>query len=71
MQRTASRQYQTGFLRRYISLALIIFFGYLFEVSVIPYIRPFGVSPNLLYVVIGIITVALLAVLTVLWFIFR
>ena len=58
MQRTASRQYQTGFLRRYISLALIIFFGYLFEVSVIPYIRPFGVSPNLLYVVIGIITVA-------------
>ena len=58
MQRTASRQYQTGFLRRYVSLALIIFFGYLFEVSVIPYIRPFGVSPNLLYVVIGIITVA-------------
>lgn len=58
MQRTASRQYQTGFFRRYIALGLIILFGYLFEVSVIPYIRPFGVSPNLLYVVIGIITVA-------------
>ncbi|MBR2661326.1 MAG: hypothetical protein IKE15_07970 [Clostridia bacterium] len=58
MQRTSSRQYQTGFFRRYVSLALIIIFGYLFEVSVIPYIRPFGVSPNLLYVVIGIITVA-------------
>lgn len=58
MQRIASRQYQTGFLRRYVSLGLIILFGYLFEVCVIPYIRPFGVSPNLLYVVIGIITVA-------------
>lgn len=58
MQRTSSRQYQAGFFRRYVSLALIIIFGYLFEVSVIPYIRPFGVSPNLLYVVIGIITVA-------------
>lgn len=58
MQRSASRQYQTGFVRRYLSLALIILFGYLFEVSVIPYVRPFGISPNLLYVVIGIITVA-------------
>ena len=58
MQRTASRQYQTGFFRRYAALGLIILFGYLFEVSVMPYIRPFGVSPNLLYVVIGIITVA-------------
>ena len=58
MQRSVSRQYQTGFIRRYLALALIIVFGYLFEVCVIPYIRPFGVSPNLLYVVIGIITVA-------------
>ncbi len=58
MQRYASRQYQTGFVRRYLSLALIIILGYLFEVCVIPYIRPFGISPNLLYVVIGIITVA-------------
>lgn len=58
MQRSVSRQYQTGFIRRYLALALIIVFGYLFEVCVIPYFRPFGVSPNLLYVVIGIITVA-------------
>ncbi len=58
MQRTVSRQYQTGFFRRYAALGLIILFGYLFEVSVMPYFRPFGVSPNLLYVVIGIITVA-------------
>lgn len=58
MQRSSSRQYQTGFVRRYLSLILIILLGYLFEVTVIPYIRPFGVSANLLYVVIGIITVA-------------
>ncbi len=58
MQRTASRHYQTCLFRRYLSLDLIILFGYLFEVCVIPYFRPFGVSPNLLYVVIGIITVA-------------
>ena len=53
-----SRQYQTGFLRRYVALALLLVFGYLCEVCIIPYFRPFGVSPNLLYVVIGIVTVA-------------
>lgn len=58
MQTNAPRQYQSGFFRRYLSLGLIIVFGYLCEVCLIPYIRPFGVSPNLLYVVIGIITVA-------------
>ncbi len=58
MQRSYARQYQTGFVRRYLSLALMTVFGYLFEVCVIPYIHPFGVSPNLLYVIIGIVTVA-------------
>ena len=58
MQYNSSRQYQTGFFRRYLVFVLIIIFGYLFQVCVIPYIRPFGISPNLLYVVIGIITVA-------------
>ena len=58
MQYNSSRQYQTGFFRRYLAFVLIIIFGYLFQVCVIPYIRPFGISPNLLYVVIGIITVA-------------
>lgn len=58
MQYNSSRQYQTGFVRRYLAFVLIIVFGYLFQVCVIPYIRPFGISPNLLYVVIGIITVA-------------
>ena len=58
MQYNSSRQYQTGFFIRYLVFVLIIIFGYLFQVCVIPYIRPFGISPNLLYVVIGIITVA-------------
>ena len=58
MQYNSSRQYQTGFVRRYLAFALIVFFGYLFQVCVIPYIHPFGLSPNLLYVIIGIITVA-------------
>ena len=58
MQKRPVRIYQTGFIRRYLSLALIIIFGYLCEVCIMPYIRPFGISPNLLYVVIGIVTVA-------------
>ena len=58
MQKTSSRQYTSGFIRRYLSLILIIVLGYLCEVCIIPYIRPFGISPNLLYVVIGIITIA-------------
>ena len=58
MQANSPRQYQSGFVRRYLSLGLIILFGYLGEVCIVPYIRPFGISPNLLYVVIGIVTVA-------------
>ena len=60
MQRflSSSRKYQGHFFRRYLAYALIVVFGYLLEVSVIPYVRIFGVSPNLLYVVIGVITVA-------------
>ena len=58
MQKRTVRNYQTGFVRRYLMLALMIVLGYLFEVCVMPYFRPFGVSPNLLYVMIGIITVA-------------
>ena len=58
MQNTGTRQYQTSVFRRYLALVLIIMFGYLGQVCVIPYIRPFGITPNLLYVVIGVITVA-------------
>ena len=58
MQKISSRRYQTGFLRRYLALILITVFGYLCEVCVMPYIQVFGVTPNLLLVIIGIVTVA-------------
>ena len=58
MQKTVSRKYQSGFLRRYLAFAMMIVFGYLCEVCVMPYISLFGVTPNLLYVIIGVITVA-------------
>ena len=37
---------------------LLIVLSYLLQVCVVPYIKVFGVSPNLLYVAVGIITVA-------------
>ena len=49
---------QTGSLRRYLVLLCLVPLGYLFEVCVIPYVKIGGVSPNLLYAVIGIVTVA-------------
>ena len=58
MEKRISRKNQTSALRRYGILVLLIIFGYLCQVCVIPYIRIFGVTPNLLYVIIGIVTVA-------------
>ena len=47
-----------GSFRRYLVLLFLVPLGYLFEVCVMPYVKIGGVSPNLLYAVIGIITVA-------------
>ena len=58
MEKVTIRKHQASFFRRYLCLGLIIVFGYLCEVCVIPYVRIFGVTPNLLYVLIGIVTVA-------------
>ena len=58
MEKRISRKNQTSALHRYGILVLLIIFGYLCQVCVIPYIRIFGVTPNLLYVIIGIVTVA-------------
>jgi len=58
MQKTRSRINHTGAVRRYTILLLLVIFGYLLEVCLMPYIRVFGVTPNILYVVIGIVTVA-------------
>ena len=58
MQRKTVRKYQTGTVRRYTVLLLMTVFGYLCQVCIIPYIHPFGISPNFLFVIIGIVTVA-------------
>ena len=49
---------RTGFVRKYTVLVLMTLLGYFLEVCVMPYFKVFGVTPNLLYVVIGIVTVA-------------
>ena len=58
MEKRTSRINQTGLFHRYFILLCLIVFGYLLEVCLMPYIRIFGVSPNLLYVIVGIVTVA-------------
>ena len=52
------RPSQTGLLRRTLVLFLMTLFGYLGQVCVMPYIKILGVTPNLLYVVIAVVTVA-------------
>ena len=47
-----------GSLRRYLVLLFLIPLGYLSQVCIIPYFSLGGVTPNLLFAVIGIITVA-------------
>ena len=44
--------------RKYFILFLLTFLGYFAEVCIMPYVQIFGVTPNILYVVIGIVTVA-------------
>ena len=58
MMSRAPRQIQSGFFRRYLALGLITVFGYLLHVCFMPYVPVFGVTPNLLYAVIAIVTVA-------------
>ena len=48
----------SNLIRRSVMYVAIIIFSYLLQVCVVPYIKIFGVSPNLLYVSVGIITVA-------------
>ena len=44
--------------RKYFILFLLTFLGYFAEVCIMPSVKIFGVTPNILYVVIGIVTVA-------------
>ena len=58
MMSRAPRPVQSGFFRRYLALGLITLFGYLGHVCIMPYCAVFGVTPNLLYAVIAVVTVA-------------
>ena len=49
---------RSGFIRKYVVLLVLTFLGYFCEVCVMPYVKIFGVTPNLLYAVVGIVTVA-------------
>lgn len=52
------RLLQPGSFRKYLVFVLMLPAGYLLHVCVMPYLRVGGVSPNLLYVVIAVVTVA-------------
>ena len=48
----------SGSFRRYLVLLFLVPLGYLLHVCVIPYLSIGGIAPNLLFAVIGIVTVA-------------
>lgn len=58
MKRSSPRESHAGAFRRYLVLAVLIPMGYLMQVCVMPYLSIGGITPNLLFAVIGIITVA-------------
>ena len=58
MKKLLRRLFQPGSFRKYFVFVLMLPLGFLCQVCVMPYVRPFGVTPNLLYVHIAIITVA-------------
>ncbi len=58
MQKSPSRKKLPPSLRRYLVFILLIPLGYLVHVCIMPYVNIFGITPNLLYAVIAIVTVA-------------
>ena len=58
MSRSSHRISQAGSFRKYLVYMILVPLGYLFQVCVVPYINILGVTPNLLYAIIGIVTVA-------------
>ena len=58
MKKSPPRESHSGAFRRYLTLLFLIPLGYLFHVCVMPYVSVGGVTPNLLFAVIGVITVA-------------
>ena len=58
MSNIPERKYQTGSFRRSVVFVLICVLGYLCQVCIMPYVTIFGITPNLLFVMVGIVTVA-------------
>ena len=58
MDKTYLRESRSSAFRRYLVYLLLIPMGYLLHVCVLPYFPLGGVTPNLLFAVIGIVTVA-------------
>ncbi len=58
MQKSSSRKKLPPFLRRYLVFVFLLPLGYLTHVCIMPYVSLGGVTPNLLYAVIAIVTVA-------------
>ena len=58
MNKSFLRESRSGAFRRYLVLLFLIPLGYLFHVCVLPYFPVGGVTANLLFAVIGIVTVA-------------
>lgn len=58
MKKSPPRESHSGAFRRYLTLLFLIPLGYLFHVCVMPYVSVGGVTPNLLFAIIGVITVA-------------
>jgi len=50
--------YETGAFRKYLVFGLICLLGYLLQVCVMPYLVIGNVTPNLLFVLVGVVTVA-------------
>ncbi len=58
MRKSFSRRKLPPSLRRYLIFLVMIPLGYLIHVCIMPYVNIFGITPNLLYAVIAIVTVA-------------
>jgi len=56
--RETHAEFRAGSFRKYLVFVLLVAFGYLGQVCVMPYVKIGSVTPNLLYAVIGIVTVA-------------
>ncbi len=58
MLKSSKRRPMPPSLRRYLVFLFLVPLGYLSHVCIMPYVSIFGVTPNLLYAVIAIVTVA-------------